>query len=411
MNEQKRTAREARVPVKGIHMGDRGESFKMFLYNILKLGVPDSKLPLLFDQEALNYYDSAFTSGSVDSSNNYEYLEFLGDAAAGKFIAYYFSKEYPMLNCPSGVQVLAKLKIKYSSKATFSDIADKLGFWDYITATNNERLHKRKSLLEDTFEAFLGATEIILDREGFGLGYSCVHKILSKIFKDIKISLKYEDISDSKSRLKELFDHRKDLDYDTVVKKVDNVTAVSIYLIQGKKRTLVGEGKGALKITAEQKASENALKMLESMKITRPINPIFDIFCGKEPKVTTEEDVLEKCKGKEHINDLIPVQDRGGTSDYMATVLGYYCMKRDLSGVGIALRLGADPNAKDNHGLTCFDLFLIGRREPREVESAIRKFLRIGKVPKIEVNADVYARYGSVYERTADFKDDKFSLI
>ena len=38
-------------------------------------------------------------------------------------------------------------------------------------------------------------------------GSNCVNKILEEIFNDIPISLKYEDLYDSITRLKEIFDY------------------------------------------------------------------------------------------------------------------------------------------------------------------------------------------------------------
>ena len=78
------------------------------------------------------------------------------------------------------------LRINYGSRQSFSDIADKLNIWDYISADEEERSRKKKDLLEDCLESFIGCTEYILDEKYCqGVGYGIVYNILSKIFDNI----------------------------------------------------------------------------------------------------------------------------------------------------------------------------------------------------------------------------------
>lgn len=138
----------------------------------------------------------------------------------------YFYDRFPQLNCPAGVAVIARLKIVYASKNSFQDIAEKLGFWPYIKASQNEKDQKRKSLLEDVFEAFIGATQQILDDEyELGFGFTIVCRILKGIFDEIPISLEYEELYDAKTRLKEYFDANQgigklDSEYDQLTHTV-----------------------------------------------------------------------------------------------------------------------------------------------------------------------------------------------
>jgi hypothetical protein len=79
-----------------------------------------------------------------------------------------------------------------------------------------EREKDKKRLLEDTLESFLGCTEYAIDnfvsktadgrtRNNYGgVGYNIVYIILKTIFDPIDISLVYEDIVDSITRLNEL---------------------------------------------------------------------------------------------------------------------------------------------------------------------------------------------------------------
>ena len=69
------------------------------------------------------------------------------------------------------------------------------------------RVRDKKDLLEDTLEAFIGCTEYLLDKAYRpGVGYAIVYDILSDIFDEIPISLRFEDLYDAKTRLKETFD-------------------------------------------------------------------------------------------------------------------------------------------------------------------------------------------------------------
>lgn len=160
----------------------------------------------------IDIYTQAFTSAGSNPEFNYEELEQKGDASANAFLVWYFYDRFPQLNCPAGVAVVARLKIVYASKNSFQEIAEKLGFWPYINATPHERDTKKKSLLEDVFEAFVGATQQILDNEHeLGFGFTVVCRILKGIFDEIKISLEYEDLYDAKTRLKEYFDANQHL--------------------------------------------------------------------------------------------------------------------------------------------------------------------------------------------------------
>ncbi len=87
--------------------------------SILSLGMSDEYIPYLTTPESLNTYNTAFTSRGADDKNNYEMFEQLGDVSVNKFIVNYMYKRFPQLRNPNGVDVVAKLKIKYASKINF----------------------------------------------------------------------------------------------------------------------------------------------------------------------------------------------------------------------------------------------------------------------------------------------------
>ncbi len=165
----------------------------------------DEYIPYLTTPESLNTYNTAFTSRGADDKNNYEMFEQLGDVSVNKFIVNYMYKRFPQLRNPNGVDVVAKLKIKYASKNQLQMLSESLDMWRFITATYDERTNKKKPLLEDTFESFFGATEWLIDsfiedialKQGnnttyVGVGYNIINGILTTLFDKINISLKYE---------------------------------------------------------------------------------------------------------------------------------------------------------------------------------------------------------------------------
>tara|TARA_Y100000591_G_scaffold264362_1_gene237743 strand:+ start:724 stop:1755 length:1032 start_codon:yes stop_codon:yes gene_type:complete len=211
--------------------------FRNLIINILKLGNLKTKtINLLLDSEykgykGIQHYGFAFTHKSIDENNNYESYEFKGDSTANNCLVWYFSRRFPELNTTDNVKTLARLKINYGSKKMFYTLGDKLGMWDYITAGTETRIiknkkkvgnsivnveienvidikqTKKKSLLEDCFEAFIGVTQILLDEfVKNGMGYKICYNIISKLYDDLEIKLDHASLYDPKTRLKELFD-------------------------------------------------------------------------------------------------------------------------------------------------------------------------------------------------------------
>ena len=203
-----------------IYNGIRGQAFKSMISNILSRGrIKPKYIDVLTSVESLKQYDQAFTSSYLDKKNNYERFEQIGDVTANKFLIWYIYRRFPQLDCTEGVKVAARIKINYGSRAMFAPVADKLGFWPYISALTEGternvyyRNTNKKDLLEDVFESFIGCTEYLLDKNfRIGVGYAIVYDILKSIYDEIDISLRYEDLYDAKTRIKETFDMYKDL--------------------------------------------------------------------------------------------------------------------------------------------------------------------------------------------------------
>jgi hypothetical protein len=191
---------------------------KTFILSVFNgVNIKDEYKQVLVTDYALSMFQTAFTAKSIDPQQNYEVLEFLGDSLSNSAVVAYFYNVYPQLQCLSGagVATLSRLKIKYTSSESFAKIATQLGFFPYIKCTKEEleNVEKTQHLLEDVFEAFIGATyNILLKHFGrHGVCSQIIYDFISDVFNQQKISFNLEDLYDAKTRLKELFDNRSDI--------------------------------------------------------------------------------------------------------------------------------------------------------------------------------------------------------
>lgn len=399
----------------GIYLGSRGSDFKALITGLLKKGKLKSKyIAMLTDPEAMKLYGNAFTSELVDPNNNYQVLEMVGDLTGNKFIVNYMYNRFPQLDCTEGVKVVARLRINYGAKQSFSEIARKLGFWDFISATNDLRQRKMKPLLEDVFEAFLGATERILDkRKRIGVGYAIVYDILSSIFDDMDISLRYEDLYDAKTRLKELFDMYESSLGPLVYKeqKHDMIQHSSVFRVSGgkyhekpdgslNKKSIVGgryvqigEGCASLKADAQQNAAAAALKTLNDQGWKKPVPMVYQRFnSGDKPvKVVLNTSTVKKMWGDD-INVLQQTKEKSKyQNNYQSTPLVSYCHQRNINGVIACLELGGDPNIPDTDGMFGTDLLFIGQVDWKTVNTIIT--LLTDKTGSLKIHRSVFDMY------------------
>ena len=192
-----------------IYRGPRGSSFKALISGLLqRSGMKQTYIDHLLSEDGMALYNTAFTAASADPVDNYEFLEQIGDMTANQFIVNYTYHKYPQLQSPQGVKIVARVRINHGSREKFARLGEDLGFWPFISADMNARESSKKDLLEDAFEAFCGATQWLLDQKiRVGIGYPIVYDLLSHVYDEmVPISLKYEDLFDAKTRLKELFD-------------------------------------------------------------------------------------------------------------------------------------------------------------------------------------------------------------
>jgi len=270
------------------YYGPRDDSFKKVIKNFLLNGnLKEKYLDLLLTPESLELYGKAFTSNTihshldtvenkvvedVESTDNYEMYEKLGDGVFQNFIVFYAFRYIKEDIRVSQVKVIATIKSKYGSREQFSPIAEKLGFWDYISASVYKRTHSKKALQEDVLEAIIGVTSLILDEKlRYGVGYAICYDILSNIFnKYVIIETEFGELQDFVSKLNEFSNKYKQYNFKYDFFKDDRITITTIYRIMPDNSLVeFASGSAANKANSKQAAAIQALNNLKKMGLIK----------------------------------------------------------------------------------------------------------------------------------------------
>lgn len=230
--------------------------------------ITDDYINVLLEKK--DTYKICFTAPSQDATQNYELFEFLGDSTINEAIIWYFYYLFPQLHCPGGVKTLSRLKINNSSTESFSAFAETLGFLPYINAAKEEleEPNIRAKIMEDVFEAFIGVTKLVLaEKFGYlGVGNQIVYNMIKTLLDQRTFVLDPNELYDTKTRLKELFD-RKDVQNRYGLLKYGyegRPKYVEIFFKQGGVMSKISQGEGLTKVVQEKDAAAKALKFLES---------------------------------------------------------------------------------------------------------------------------------------------------
>jgi dsRNA-specific ribonuclease len=272
--------------------GPRDNTFKMFIDNILKTyaDISEKHREEILDKTGMLQYALAFTSPTFNKSENYEFLETLGDSTLNKAIIWYLSRRFPFINSSDGIDILTRLKIKFIQKKSFASFSEKLGFFPFIsTICNRSSNEDMTNTLEDVFESFFGATELIIDNKfKIGTGYKICYKIISRLLDKINITINYEDLVDAKTRLKELFDHNKHkgigsieyIKFDNDLCKYNKICKSNIrHILDKGQSTIIGTGEGYKYEEAEQMAASKALETLKNQGFVKNIPEEYNKYC------------------------------------------------------------------------------------------------------------------------------------
>jgi len=139
------------------------------------------------DDKAMVIWAQAFTHETVSPSDNYEDLEFLGDAILKAVFPKYLMKRLPHLHKGE----YTELNVAYMSKIMQAQLSRKMGFSEYIRVKGIDRAIL--NLETDVFESFFGALDTISDLIIPGIGFANCYNMIIHIFQDV-------DIDESKGR-------------------------------------------------------------------------------------------------------------------------------------------------------------------------------------------------------------------
>jgi dsRNA-specific ribonuclease len=275
-----------------IYQGNRGVPFRTLLSKLLEKGdVSKEYIDVLLQPSSLQQFSVAFTHETAHPSQNYELLETLGDQTANKCILWYFSKRFPHIFCPQGSDIITRIKIKYIQSDSFSEISDKLGFWDYISMNMETRNgDKRHKILEDVFESFIAVVETILDSNyKIGVGYSVCFQLISTIMDEMNVSIDYLSLNNPITILKEIFDklissgQRDPQPKDSrehIPKYIQTGDGYNVYDRFKGQMILIGSGNGKTPELAKQEAAKSAIETLKSQGISKKVPEAYIRFCN-----------------------------------------------------------------------------------------------------------------------------------
>ena len=202
-------------------------------------------------------YELALTHPSCNSEQNtkhqdYERLEFVGDSVVGFVSADLIFKLHPEMD----QGYMSKLRSFLVCSKSLANYSRKYGIYEFIHighSISRDQLAKSDKILEDVFEAFIGA--IYLD-QGIVVAYRVVQDIL---FEDIK-NTNIDDIIDAKTRLQEEIqsEYREAVRYELIDEfgPPHDRTFVSQVIFNG---IVLGKGSGKSKKAVEEAAAKDAL--------------------------------------------------------------------------------------------------------------------------------------------------------
>lgn len=214
-----------------------GENFKEFIAGLLRRGrVNEKHIEMMLTEENMKKAVTAFTHESFDPDDHYDRYEFFGDPIINEFVPFYIRHRWPRMK---SVKWLTKVKHNLISKKYLALLSRRQGLEEHIRMAPEIQTKKGKpflvadakkmlessrfgelsgqmsvvayvSILEDVVEAFFGWLVEVVEASGMshGIAIQISHNILRSFFDNEEISIKYEDVFDAISRLKELYESK-----------------------------------------------------------------------------------------------------------------------------------------------------------------------------------------------------------
>ena len=202
-------------------------------------------------------YLLALTHPSCNSEQNtkhqdYERLEFVGDSVIGFVSADLIYKAHGEMD----QGLMSKLRSYLVCSKSLANYSRKYKFYEFIRighSITSEQLYKSDKILEDVFEALMGA--LYLDQ-----GIEVAYRVIKEILYDDILNTGIDELIDAKTRLQEEIqsEYREAVKYvliDETGPAHDRTFEVEV-LFNG---LVLGKGKGKSKKAAEAAAAKDAL--------------------------------------------------------------------------------------------------------------------------------------------------------
>jgi ribonuclease-3 len=198
----------------------------------------------------------SYLNESKEFEGSNERLEYLGDAVLEMATSHFLYETYPEFQ----EGMLTNMRAALVRTESLADTALALGFDRLLLMSKGEEAtggRANRSILADTFEAFLGA--VYLDQ-----GYdACVSILEAHLFKKAEGVLKSATYKDNKSLLQEIAQSRYKAtpQYNLLSEKGPDHDKEFVMQVMIAGETYA-EGKGKSKQTAQEDAAKNTLEMI-----------------------------------------------------------------------------------------------------------------------------------------------------
>ncbi len=203
-------------------------------------------------------YELAFTHPSYNADartkhQDYERLEYMGDAVLGFVAADLIYKHHPSMD----QGLMSKLRSNIVKSSSLASYARSVNFAEYIKTGNSiqpRQINESNKILEDVFEAVIGA--LYLD-QGIDIAYQYIKAF---ILEDI-MKVNANELTDAKTRLQEEMqaEHQDRVTY--VVTNMEGPAHDRTFYVDVVFNDVVlASGKGKSKKEAEENAARKALE-------------------------------------------------------------------------------------------------------------------------------------------------------
>jgi len=200
------------VPIFNESMMIKPSTFEKFIEKLLKKhGLDDKTIKkIVGTPDYMNSLQQSLTDFSIDSVNNLELFETLGDTAFHHSITRFLVGRFPSLkNFADPESVLSNLRTCLEKGSTFAHLFYERGFTPFIKCDPIVLKDFFEKVLEDCLEAFYGCVELIIDSingDENGKGYAFIEKVTRDFFEN-KFEDEFKEIDEilKRKELKEVY--------------------------------------------------------------------------------------------------------------------------------------------------------------------------------------------------------------